>query len=139
MTDRIVELRKRAEMSVRDMPEGDLKLKAFEVAFSHLLRSEAPGAASPQRAEPQKPSARRHETKGSPPSSVAERILTLRDEGFFADQKTIKQTRDELRAHGWHYPLTSLSGRLQSLVQRRALRREQIKDGSKSVWKYSNP
>jgi hypothetical protein len=63
----------------------------------------------------------------------------LRDEGFFKTQKAIGEVREELKAHGWHYPLTTLSGRLQALVQQRQLRRERGVQGKKKVWKYSNP
>jgi hypothetical protein len=36
---RLIELRKQAEKSVADMPDGDLKLKAFEVILNHLVVS----------------------------------------------------------------------------------------------------
>jgi hypothetical protein len=71
-------------------------------------------------------------------SSCTGRILSLRNEGFFTVQRTISDVRNELASHGWHYPLTTLSGRLQSLVQQRFLRREKVKDRRKKVWKYSN-
>ena len=71
-------------------------------------------------------------------TSCSTRILALGGEGFFAAQRTIAEVRSELASHGWHYPLTTLSGRLQSLVQQRSLRRERVKDGRKKVWKYSN-
>ncbi len=71
-------------------------------------------------------------------SSCSGRMLALRDDGFFAAQRSISEIRMELAKHGWHYPLTTLSGRLQALVQRRHLRREKVKDGRKKAWRYSN-
>ena len=71
-------------------------------------------------------------------TSCSSRILGLRGEGFFAIQRTMSEIRSELASHGWHYPLTTLSGRLQVLVQQRSLRREKVKAGRKKVWKYSN-
>lgn len=71
-------------------------------------------------------------------TSCISRILALRDEDFFASQRAMSEIRSALASHGWHYPLTTLSGRLQQLVQQRSLRRERVKDGRKKVWKYSN-
>ncbi len=70
--------------------------------------------------------------------SCVGRMLVLRGDGFFAAQRTISEIRSELATRGWHYPLTTLSGRLQTLVQQRHLRREKIKDGRKKIWRYSN-
>ena len=66
------------------------------------------------------------------------RILAIRGDGFFAAQRTISEVRTELATRGWHYPLTALSGRLQTLVQQRQLRREKVKEGRKKIWRYSN-
>ena len=71
-------------------------------------------------------------------SSCSGRMLALRDDGFFAAQRSISDIRMELAKRGWHYPLTTLSGRLQALVQQRELRREKVKDGRKKAWRYSN-
>ncbi len=136
---RIIEFRKQAEKAVAEMPDGELKLRAFEVILNHLL--EGPRPSTTEDTQRKAPSSR--EMKGaketSPARSIAGRILVLRDEGFFKNQKTIAEIREELRAHGWHYPLTTLSGRLQTLVQNRKLRRERAKQGAKKIWKYSNP
>jgi len=138
-TKKLIDLRKQAERAVAEMADGELKVKAFEVILSHLLggRQEAqgppPGDEAPARSKLK-------EVKvGASARSIAGRILVLRDEGFFKTQKTIGEVREELRAHGWHYPLTTLSGRLQAMVQQRKLRRERAKQANKRVWKYSNP
>lgn len=131
---KLVELRQAAEKAVADMPDGELKVKAFEVILGHMMHTpeEAPTKAAGR--------AKKAVTKGEEAantSSTVGRILVLRDEGFFRNQKSIAETCDELAGHGWHYPQSSLSGPLQTLVQRRELRRKKEKKGNKTVWLYS--
>ena len=136
----LIALRKQAERAVAEMPDGDLKVKAFEVILNHLLGGPVPSAplhAPHVAVRGSRPA--RAAKESSPAKSISGRILVLRDEGFFKNQKTIGEVREELRAHGWHYPLTTLSGRLQALVQQRKLRRERVTHGKKKLWKYSNP
>lgn len=141
----LVKLRKQAEKAVSDMSEGELKVKAFEVVFNHLLSgakggAAKRGAASGSKGEQDTATADQPPLKSAASSrTAAGRILVLRDEGFFASQRMIGEVREELQAHGWHYPLTSLSGTMIDLVQRRELRRQRVKEGKKRVWKYSNP
>ncbi|MCL4522469.1 MAG: hypothetical protein M1453_05810 [Acidobacteria bacterium] len=136
-TKSLVELRKTAEKSVADMPDGDLKVKAFEVILEHLIESQ--GATAKAAGRTFDASSRRPQKKVEHTRSTTGRILVLRDEGFFRSQKSIAEICDELATHGWHYPLTSLSGPLQVLVQRRELRRMRHKKGNKTVWVYSEP
>jgi hypothetical protein len=134
--EQLREMRQRAELAVAEMPDGDLKTKAFEVILSHLLTS-SDGEAN----QPKKVTAREatgEEPKPSP-SSASARILALRDGGFFSTQRTIGDIKKELATHGWHYPLSNLSGKLQSLVRERQLRRMKVNEGSRSLWKYSPP
>jgi hypothetical protein len=130
------EARLKAERVVEDMPEGDLKLKTFEITLNHLLSSG--GVESNGKSRTAK--------KGGPSLSaprkantLSERILMLQSEGFFNTPQTIGAVREGLQIYGWHYPVTTLSGTLQSLVQKRKLRRERVKENKKIVWKYSNP
>lgn len=132
----LVELRKQAEKAVAEMPDGEIKLKAFEVILGHLLEGSKPEAVPS--AEAEKHPRPKRDRAAPPTRSISGRILVLKDEGLFKNQRTIGEVREELRAHGWHYPLTALSGRLQVLVQQRKLRRERSKQGNKKVWKYSN-
>lgn len=134
---KLVELRRQAEKAVAEMPDGELKVKAFEVILAHLL--EGSHLAPTRSTEAQIGPDQRGIEEGGAARSIGGRILVLRDEGFFKNQKTIGEVREELRAHGWHYPLTTLSGRLQALVQQGKLRRERAKQGNKKIWKYSNP
>ena len=136
---KLIDLRKQAEKAVAEMPDGEMKVKAFEVILEHLLAGghEAVGAARAEVSQSSVKAGRRKETKGA--KSLAGRILVLRDEGFFGNQRTLTEVRDELKAHGWHYALTALSGRMQRLVQDVELRRERVTQGNKKIWKYSNP
>lgn len=128
---KLVELRRQAEKAVADMPDGELKVKAFEVMLAHLMGGleVAPGRLTETQNEP-KAKARK---EGTPARSIGGRILVLQDEGFFKNQKTIGEVREELRAHGWHYPLTTLSGRLQALVQQRKLEEKEPSRAKKDL------
>jgi hypothetical protein len=135
--DKLKELRKKAQEAVADMPDGELKTKAFEIFLQHLLASESPRPATVA------PSPGRFHSKESKQSkkrgSTKSRILLLRDEGFFAVPRTISEVKNELQAHGWIHPMTSLSGPLQGLVRDRELRRVKDSGEKKKVWKYVNP
>jgi hypothetical protein len=129
----LVSLRKKAEAAVADMPEGSLKVKAFEVILESLLKAfplqhgvrpnEAPIASS----------------SGEAPSSLGARIRLLADEGLLAQPRSLAEIQEALARHGWHYPQTNLSTPLIRLVRQRRLRRLQLAEGNKRVWKYSLP
>ena len=137
----LISIRREAEKAVSEMPEGELKVKAFEVMLKHLLVTKGGsrnGGSSAQAAilpENAKAAGKRVRVAGS----RIERILTLKNEDYFHEQRAIGEVREELAARGWHYPLTAISGPLQGLVQRRELRRQKMAQGKKKVWKYSNP
>jgi hypothetical protein len=136
-TKKLLKLRQAAEKAVADMPDGELKVKAFEVILGHMMTT--PDETGPGKARPagkdKKATAR--DTEAANTKSTVGRVLVLRDEGFFHNQKSIAEACDELAGHGWHYPQSSLSGPLQTLVQRRELRRKREKKGNKTVWLYS--
>lgn len=133
---KLIELRKQAEKAVEDMQDGEFKLKAFEVILNHLL---APGKAEPSQEISTTKVRGKESSEGTDTESTAGRILVLKDEGFMKSPKSISQIRGELEAHGWHYPVTTLSGELMKLVQKRKLRRQKGKEGNKVVWLYTNP
>ncbi len=136
--NKLIEMRKQAEKAVAEMPDGELKLKAFEVILSHLLASKEPTLTRDAQASP-KVVGKKEAEADIDAETAAGRILVLKEEGFFKTPKSSGQIRDELQAHGWHYPATSLSGELISLVQRRKLRRQKDKLGNKKLWVYTNP
>ena len=129
----LMDARKRAEAAVADMKDGPLKVKAFEVILGSLL---ADGARAPVAKATQNKSA---EARTSPPSSLAERIRLLAEEGFLAQPKSLSDIQGKLAEHGWHYPQTNLSTPLIRLVRQRKLRRLQFTVGNKRVWKYALP
>jgi len=131
--DKLKEIQKKAREAVSDMPEGELKTKAFEVFLQHLLAYEAQSPVSRQFPTTQKTKLEQRKMSREP-GTVKSRILLLKDEGFFQVPRTITDVKNELQAHGWIHPNTALSGRLQGLVRERHLRR--VKD---KVWKYVNP
>lgn len=135
---KIIELRKQAEKAVVDMQDGEFKLKAFEVILNHLL---SPGISESTSDSPAVPQAgvKRRRSVDIEAESTAGRILVLKDEGFMKSPKSISQIRAELQAHGWHYPVTTLSGELIKLVQKRKLRRQKGKVDKKNMWLYTNP
>jgi hypothetical protein len=146
-TSSVIEARKKAEHAVADMPEGDLKVKAFEVILNRLLSAgeDASSAAglTPSKRHAGSEAVGRHPELGhqtdAEPSSAPARVLHLKVEGFFGNQRGIGEIRRELQTHGWRYPLTALSGTLMKLVRTRELRRELVNDGHKTVYKYFNP
>lgn len=133
------EARLRAERAVADMADGELKLKAFELILNQLLSAPArPLPATPPVTIRSESRVRRPSPEGQP-KSLTERIAALQTDGFFKDPQSIGNVREGLRVHGWHYPVTTLSGALQGFVQKRKLRRERVRDGKKLAWKYFNP
>lgn len=130
--EKLKEIQQKALAAVADMPEGDLKTKAFEIFLQHLLSSDSSivqaKSITPEKVlEKSKKSSRQ-------PGTVKSRILLLKDEKYFEVPRTIRDVKDELHTHGWIHPNTALSGALQGLVRERQLRR--IKD---KLWKYVNP
>jgi len=134
-------LRKKAEAAVQDMPDGEMKFRAFQVILAHLLEASAEGTEPrpESRAQASAPvKARQPKALESIPRTSSDRILFLHAEGFFGSQRSLSDVQGELRKNGWHYPVTALSGPLQNLVQKRLLRRERVTDGNRTIWKYAN-
>ena len=130
--DKLKDIQKKALAAVADMPEGELKTKAFEVFLNHLLVAET--QPSQQKSHSSEKSADKKMKSSREPGTVKSRILLLKDEKYFEVPRMINDVKVELHAHGWIHPNTALSGALQGLVRKRELRR--IKD---KTWKYVNP
>src|SRR5580698_7487808 len=113
------------------MPEGELKVKAFEVILKSLLTNGLDQPRSIEPAQPVRPVAPQSR------STLTERIDLLAEEGFFSEPRSLGEIQSNLAAHGWHYPQTNLSSPLIRLVRQRRLRRIQLAEGTKKVWKYS--
>jgi hypothetical protein len=143
----LTEARKKAERAVADMADGDLKLKAFELILGRLLLA-SDGAPSQTGHEPKSKARRNVESRNESPAegtvetvpvTAPSRILSLKREGFFKEERTITAIQEELQTRGWRYVTTALSGPLMKLVQARELRRAKVQDGNKTIYKYFNP
>ena len=142
----LIEARKKAERAVAEMPEGELRVEAFKLILSRLLAdggSQTPVGKGPavrhQRGKNRKAKQHNEHHDDAVPRSAPSRILELKAEGFFDEQRGIGEVREELQTHGWRYDVTDLSGPLMKLVRERELRRSKVKDGNKTTYKYFNP
>jgi hypothetical protein len=134
---KIAAARDSAMRAVKDMPDSEFKVRAFEVILGRLLDAEvAPNGSVPSPENPGSRVSKIARTLGATglrsrlPKSCSERIVSLRDDGFFKTPRTLGEIRSELQMRGWTYPLTSLSGPMQKLVQKRELRRMSGQNGS---------
>jgi hypothetical protein len=118
--------------------DPELRRVAYQKVLEELI-----SAASKEKLPPA-PSKTPSDSKKSPKkpkkrSGPTGRVQDLTEEGFFKKPKTIAQVKAELENRGYHIPLTSLSGPLQKLVQKRILRRNKVKaSGKKQTYAYSN-
>jgi hypothetical protein len=131
----IITARKTAESAVSEMDDGPLKVAAFETILRKLLDGASEPASSPNRRS--QPSGDRRAAKGSFASGTTSRITSLVDEGFFVQQRSLAEIQGALGERGWHYDQNFLSTPVMRLVRRRVLRRTQVTEGTKKVWKYS--
>lgn len=136
MGKQYAELVKQAENAVVAVKDAELRRVAFERVLNDLLDSGSDvGAERRTRAafSPAKKAATPPKTKkrGGPQAYVEEMV----DDGFFKKPKTISAVKAELENRGHHIPLTSLSGPMQKLCQKRTLRRQKA-DGK--TFSYSN-
>jgi len=142
-TKELIEARQKAEAAVAEMPEGELRLEAFKLILNRLLSGGDKAAPVSTKARGGGRSERRTrqttERDDAVPRSTPDRILALKEEGFFSEQRGIGEIRDELQTHGWMYDVTALSGPLMKLVRKRELRRLNVQDGNKTTYKYFNP
>ncbi len=105
-TTLLVAVRKQAEEAVADMPEGALKVKAFEVILASLL----PGSSSSlSDSSEQKELHTKRPAAARRTSSLADRIGSLAEEGFFREPRGLAEIQAKLAEHGWHYPQQNLS------------------------------
>ena len=146
------ELVAQAELAVAAVKDAELRRVAFEKILDDLL-ADGHGTAAPR--SPVDTKARRSSTKSTTgskksPSSAGTRPKAPRggpqayvdemiEDAFFKKPKTISEVKAELANRGHHIPLTSLSGPLQKLCQKKRLRRHKADgDGSKKTFAYSN-
>ena len=134
----------KAEQAARNVTDSALREKAFEVVLNRLLVTELGRDIEPRATRATGPAESRQSNQANyafhrEPKTLSQRILALQSEAFFREPKSIGNVREGLGARGWHYPVTTISGVLQGLIQKRKLRRERVREGQKTPWKYSNP
>jgi len=132
------ELVAQAEKAVAGVKDPELRRVAFQKVLDDLLgtRAAAPASKSAVRKGTAKETSRARKPKKGGPQAYVEELV---DDGFFKKPKTIAQVKAELENRGHHIALTSLSGPLQKLCQRRTLRRQRLKtSGKRQTFAYSN-
>jgi hypothetical protein len=135
-----------AEAAVAAMKDPELRRVAFEKILATLLEEGNATSGGPRsRSKSQK--TERAAIGGGGRSASQSRpgpkayVETLIDDGFFSKQRTIAEVKAELANRGHHVALTSLSGPLQRLTQKRQLRRQKVAgngNGAKTGYAYSN-
>jgi hypothetical protein len=134
-----------AESAVADVKDVELRRVAFEKVLDDLLTAGMKGhahhASGKSDVHPEKrvPTIKAKSKRGGPQANLDELV----SDRFFAKPKTISEVKAELENRGHHIPLTSLSGPLQKLCQKRALRRQRTErtaktKGTKRPFAYSN-
>lgn len=121
-----------AEKAVEAVKNPALRRLAFQKVLDDMLGATPTRGNEPKRrasADTARNAATRDSKakKGGPQFYVEE----LANERFFKKPKTISQVRIELKNRGHHLPVTSLSGPLQKLCQRKVLRRQKTEDATK--------
>jgi len=136
MTKPYSELVAQAERAVADVKDAELRRVAFERVLNDLLGGTGDAGhlrpTAPTRTTKQKISQKSVTKKRSGPQGHVEEMV---DDGFFKKPKTISEVKAELENRGHHIPLTSLSGPMQKLCQKKILRRQKP-DGK--TFSYSN-
>lgn len=130
------ELVAQAEKAVAAVKDAELRRVAFERILNDLLDGggEAQNVKTARTKRPVKHTTAKQPAKkrGGPQAYVEEMV----DDGFFKKPKTISEVKAELENRGHHIPLTSLSGPMQKLCQKKLLRRQKPdgKTFSYSIW-----
>lgn len=129
-----------AEAAVASVKDPELRRVAFEKILSSLLDANRKPVSTKSTASRGAKKAKSPEAEHSPRGPIAYIEEIIEDE-FFSSGRTIAEVKAELANRGHHIPLTSLSGPLQRLTQRKRLRRQKTRangDGTKSTYSYSN-
>lgn len=137
------ELVAQAEKAVDAVNNPELKRVAFEKILDDLLaggqQEPEPRARATEKKAATAAAAPRAKAKRGGPQAYVEELIA--DE-FFKKPKTIAEVKAELQNRGHHIPLTSLSGPMQKLCQKKTLRRQkssiQGKKGMKQAFTYSH-
>lgn len=128
-----------AEKAVAGVKDGELKRVAFERVLNDLLAGDDGPMPSKTASKTNKKKKRRAPSSSS--SGAKKRagpqayVEEMAEDSFFDKPRTISEVKAELENRGHHIPLTSLSGPMQKLCQKKVLRRHKA-DGK--TFSYSN-
>jgi hypothetical protein len=126
------DLVKQAEDAVSSVKDPALKQTAFEKILDDLLADSPSSTAGTSQKHVTTKALKKRSVKSARSSSQRKGptlyVQALIDDGFFSKPKTIAELRDELGNSGHHIPITTLSGLLQRLCQKRTLRRQKLQD-----------
>lgn len=132
------ELVAQAEKAVAGVNDPELKRIAFQKVLDDLIGGRS-GAVNASASTKSKRNVRSSKVAGAAKGGPQVYVKELSDEDFFKKPKTIANVKAELENRGHHIPITSLSGPLQKLCQRKVLRRQRVKvSGNKATFAYSN-
>lgn len=133
-TKKYASLVEQAEQAVQGVKDPELQRIAYQKILEELLNAGTPVV--PEGRSKQRRSAVDKKKPSLPQKATGPRsyIREMVEEGFFSKPKSISDVKTELENRGHHIPMTSLSGPLQDLCQKKALRRQKIDGG----FKYSN-
>lgn len=135
MTKPYAELVAQAEQAVAGVKDAELRRVAFERVLNDLLTGSDESRKTKRRTGAQvgkSESRKSAEKKRSGPQSYIEEMV---EDGFFEKPRTISEVKAELENRGHHIPVTSLSGPMAKLCQKKMLRRQKP-DGK--AFSYSN-
>jgi len=133
----IIAARRSAEAAVEDMQDGALKTAAFQTILTQLLhRVSIIGSGTHNFEETSRTSSKKQKSS-KPSTGTTGRLITLIEEGVFSQQRSLSEIRQTLSNKGWHYRVEDLGTPLTRLVRRKRLRRVQVAEGKKKIWKYS--
>lgn len=128
------ELVAQAEQAVAAVKDAELRRVAFERVLNDLLGG-ADKTLSGKTREAARPAKRVSKPAAKTRSGPQSHVEEMFDDGFFKKPKTISEVKTELENRGHHIPVTSLSGPMQKLCQKKVLRRQKP-DGK--TFSYSN-
>jgi len=129
----LIKAREMAEAAVADMPEGQFKMATYQTILAQLVQHALVHDSRELKRESVQPSVTKRK-----PSGTTSRVLSLIDDGFFDQPRSLAEIRETLANRGFHYRLEDLGTPLTRMVQRKHLRRSQATLRGKQVWHYSN-
>jgi hypothetical protein len=102
------------------------------VAEVAAIVNQTQGAGSVSKRSGRQSKAAREKRDRKKQESASDRIANLKEEGFFNQPKALAEVATELEKGGFLYPVTTLSGVMLGLVQKRLLRRVK----REGIWVY---